>query len=299
MKNKIKYRIKGHEKFAVREGWLNKGISAVNKADDALMKKDAPDTLGVGNNMVRSIRYWLRAFNLIDDIPRKGAYINRLAEVIKQNDKYFEDIFTLWILHSNLVKNSEEATSWYLFFNNCEIENYTKENIDGLMKSEILKYISKEISENSIKDDVTVLLNTYYKDKESNYDPEDKNICPFTELGLLDKTNDKYSKKQPDLSKLSEWVILYELACVFNNEDEGVDNVSIESLHIGENSIGKIYNISSIALNNYLDKLSNMSYIKTDRTAGIDMVYSQFKDTPIEIIQKYYSDISRVKTCQI
>lgn len=289
MKNKVKYRVKGHEKFAVREGWLNKGILAVNGADDALMTKDAPDVLGVGNNMVRSIRYWLRAFRLIDDIPRKGAYITNLAEVIKENDIYFEDIFTLWILHSNLVKNAEEATSWYLFFNNCEIENYTKENIDVLMKAEILKYISKEISENSIKDDVTVLLNTYYKEKELNYDPEDKNISPFTELGLLGKVNDKYSKKQPDLSKLSEWVILYELACVFNNAEETLNGVSIENLHIGENSIGKIYNLSSIALNNYLDKLSNMSYIKIDRTAGIDMVYSQFKDTPIEIIKKYYS----------
>lgn len=289
IENNIKYKIKGHEKFAVREGWLNKGIVAVANKEDLFLKKDAPDILGVGNNMVKSIRYWLKAFKLMEEVQRKGAYLTDLAETIKIHDIYFEDIFTLWMLHSQIVKNSEEATSWHLFFNNCDIEDYTKENIDILMKAEILKYIKKEISDSSIKDDVSVLLNTYYKDTDSSYDPEDKYVCPLTTLGLLEKIKDKYSKKQPDLSTLSEWVILYELACIFNDTNEEINNISIEFLYTGKNSIGNIYNLSSIALNQYLDKLSNMNYIKIDRTAGIDIVYSNFEDNSIEVIKKYYS----------
>lgn len=288
IKNKVKYRIKGHEKFIVREGWLNKGILAVYNKENIFLKKDAPDILGVGNNMVKSIRYWLKAFSLIDEVQRKGAYLTDVAEVIKTYDIYFEDIFTLWILHSKLIKNSEEATSWHIFFNNCEIEDYTKENIDALMKTEVLQYIKREIAENSIKDDISVLLSTYYKDIDSNYDPEDKNVCPLTTLGLLDKVKDKYSKKQPDLSTLNKWVILYELACIFNDGEENLSSVSIEKLYKGKNSIGNIYNLSSIALNQYLDKLSNMDKIRIDRTAGIDMVYCNFEDTSIEIIKKYY-----------
>lgn len=288
--NKVKYRLKGHEKFAIREGWLNKGILAVSDKADVFLKKDAPDVLGVGNNMVKSIRYWMKAFGLIDEILRTGAILTPLAEAIKANDIYFEDIFTLWILHSGLVKNADEATTWHLFFNNCEIDEYSKENIDKLMKSEILKYINTEVAETSIKDDVSVLLNMYHKDRESNHDPEDKNISPFSTLGLISKVKDKYSKKQPDLTTLSEWVILYELACVFNDNEESSKGVSIESLCTGKNSIGSVYNLSRVAINDYLDKVANMSYIKVDRTAGLDMVYSQFGHTPMEIIEKYYSE---------
>lgn len=28
---------------------------------------DGPDSLGVGNNMVKSIRYWMQAFDLIEE----------------------------------------------------------------------------------------------------------------------------------------------------------------------------------------------------------------------------------------
>lgn len=287
---KIKFRIKGHEKFAVREGWLNKGIIAVDKNKDVFTRKDAPDTLGVGNNMVKSIRYWMKAFELIEEVPRRGATLTPIAQVIKSNDIYFEDTFTLWILHSQIVKNVEQATSWNIFFNNCDIEDHSKENIDEIMKNEISKYVGEGVAENSIKDDATVLLNMYSNERQENYDPEDKRISPFSELGLLSKINGVYYKKQPNIEKLSKWIILYELSCIFNGDEStnSLASISIENLCSGDNSIGSIYNLSRVVVNDYLDQIADMSYIRVDRTAGLDMVYSQFKDKPLDIIKKYY-----------
>ena len=56
---KIKIRLQGHEKFVLREGWLNKGITQVKENPVVFLGKDAPDVFGIGNNMVKSLRYWL------------------------------------------------------------------------------------------------------------------------------------------------------------------------------------------------------------------------------------------------
>ena len=62
---KIKIRLQGHEKFVLREGWLNKGIVQVKKNATVFLGKEGPDVFGIGNNMVKSLRYWLKAFGLI------------------------------------------------------------------------------------------------------------------------------------------------------------------------------------------------------------------------------------------
>lgn len=283
---KVLIKIKGHEKFALREGWLNKGILAVQDSPRIFLQSNAPETLGVGSNMVKSIRYWLKAFDLIKERAGIGAELSTLAEQIRNNDFYFQDMFTLWLLHSHLVKNAIQATSWYLFFNNLDVEEYTKEQIEDALFYELEKYSGKEINKNSVKDDVSVLLHMYCKEKADNYDPEEKNVSPLSGLGLLIQSKGRYTKKQPDLSKLSEWVILYELADAFEKAQS--NSVSIDVLYNGRDGIGNIYNLSRVALNDYLDRISNMSYIKVDRTAGLDMVYKGFTESAEEIIVKYY-----------
>lgn len=62
----IKYTFSGHDSFQCRQLWLKKGFDYLQSrksfSDAAAVVK-----LGVGKNMVSSIRYWLKAFNIIDD----------------------------------------------------------------------------------------------------------------------------------------------------------------------------------------------------------------------------------------
>lgn len=52
----------GHESFHCRPFWLKKGFDFV-KANQQITDK-AGIELGVGKNMVGSIRFWLKAFNI-------------------------------------------------------------------------------------------------------------------------------------------------------------------------------------------------------------------------------------------
>ena len=54
----------GHETFAIREGWLHKGLKLLIEAPDKLVHEFSADWLGVGKNMARSIRHWLEVTGL-------------------------------------------------------------------------------------------------------------------------------------------------------------------------------------------------------------------------------------------
>ena len=56
-----------HETFHPRWGWLKKGFEAVSQESTIFLAEDAPVKLGVGKNMVRSLRYWCSAFKIIDE----------------------------------------------------------------------------------------------------------------------------------------------------------------------------------------------------------------------------------------
>jgi hypothetical protein len=61
-----KYTFSGHDSFQCRQLWLKKGYDYVQEGKN-FNDEDAVVQLGVGKNMVSSIRFWLKAFNIIDN----------------------------------------------------------------------------------------------------------------------------------------------------------------------------------------------------------------------------------------
>ena len=49
-------RFGGHESFAVREGWLARGLELLTEDPKLLMDEFSEDHLGVGRNMAKSIQ---------------------------------------------------------------------------------------------------------------------------------------------------------------------------------------------------------------------------------------------------
>lgn len=285
MEKKIKIRLQGHEKFPLREGWLNKGILAVQNSNDVFISKEGPDILGIGNNMVKSVRYWMKAFGLIYEIQGKGAFLTPIGELIAKYDLYFEDSFTLWILHSNIAKNIDEATSWYMYFNKCDANELEKDQIVKILYREIKIYSEGlTFSDKSLKSDVDVLLNMYSKNKEK-VDPEDKNTSPFSYLQLVKNNDGHYSKIHPDRRLVNEWNALFELAVMMRNENQ----LSIDKFINGDCGFLNIYQVTNVVANELLDKLDAMEYIRVDRTAGLDMIYRVKDFTPEEIINSYFT----------
>ena len=293
MKNSTntKPRSKGHQTFILRDGWLNKGLVEMSKNGNERIfnASDATDVFGVGTNMVSALKYWLQAFNVIQDRKGGGCELSELGKLILKNDSYLEDIFTIWILHSNIVKNYEKASLFHDYFNDDKIQTIEKEQLLTVFRR---KWIDYSIPESSIKSDIDVLFNTYCKEK-INDDPEDKIVSPLVELSLIKKNGNEYVKVQPDLRLIPDEVALYELSNLFKMQNNGVlkqgNSISIERTASGDYSLGCIYNLSKIATNQMLNRLENLKYIRVDRTAGLDMIYDERIPEPLDIIREYYA----------
>lgn len=283
-----KIRLKGHETFILREGWLAKGLKAVSDNPKVFSEYAGADALGVGTNMAKAIRYWLRAGGVTAE-SKGEVRLSAMGRLIKEYDAYFEDIFTMWLIHAGIACNAELATSWYVFFNKIGNEEYTKDELCDVLMRELKAYsMQQELPESSVLADVTAIINMYSRDKNVDYDPEEKKVSPFSELTLLKRNGITYKKYMPAQEILPNMAVLFLIRRYFENEK--TDSVSIDTLLKGDMLPGKIYNLNRVALNFYLDKLASDGYIAVNRTAGLDMVYSMSTITPEKVIEKYYLD---------
>ena len=283
-----KIRLKGHETFILREGWLAKGLKAVSDNPKVFSEYAGADALGVGTNMAKAIRYWLRAGGVTAE-SKGEVRLSAMGRLIKEYDAYFEDIFTMWLIHAGIACNAELATSWYVFFNKIGNEEYTKDELCDVLMRELKAYsMQQELPESSVLADVTTIINMYSRDKNVDYDPEEKKVSPFSELTLLKRNGITYKKYMPAQEILPDMAVLFLIRRYFENEK--TDSVSIDTLLKGDMLPGKIYNLNRVALNFYLDKLASDGYIAVNRTAGLDMVYSMSTITPEKVIEKYYLD---------
>ena len=173
------------------------------------------------------------------------------------------------------------TNEWYLFFNKCQAEEFTKEELFVVLKKELIAYAETDaFPESSLRDDIDVMLNMYSKDIV-NDDPEDKNKCPLASLKLIRKEHDVYCRQQPDMRHFRDEIILYELGQIFETEN----SVSID--YVAELA-ANIYHLSRVAVNNILDRLDNAGYITVNRTAGLDEIYPNNKISVDKIIEDYY-----------
>lgn len=290
-----KVKLKGNESFNIREGWLRKGIRCVQDCPTLFSRDDAMEILGVGSKMVKSIRYWLRATGLTEERApvgraREQILTERFGEVIDQYDRYFDDVFTLFLLHYNIVKNAEGlSVAWDIFFNNYDGQDFTKENMIEKCKEELNKRLAEgaTFSESLFADDCASILRMYNTTDVAE-DPEESLSCPLIELGLIRKSANKkgtYVKTPPARELLDKMAVLY---VILDNIEEGKESVSIESLISDANNIGKVFNLDRVLINEYLDQLRVSGYITLNRTAGLDMVYVNDNRTPEGVMREYY-----------
>ena len=71
-------KFRAHETFFIRKGWLSKGMRYVSQKPDVFIDKNENpmDVLGLGSNMVKSLRYWLQAVGLTEEASKGNVSKN-------------------------------------------------------------------------------------------------------------------------------------------------------------------------------------------------------------------------------
>ncbi|MDB5122384.1 MAG: hypothetical protein JWP94_513 [Mucilaginibacter sp.] len=267
----VKYTFSGHESFHCREMWLKKAYDHL-KAGRSFNDPDAVVSLGVGKNMVTSMKFWLRAFDLLDENDRPNAFADFLFRPVRGFDPFLEDDQSLWLLHYQLVKRGFSSI-YKLIFNEFRKEKiqFTKEQFQAFALRKIDNANLKTVA-----DDFDVFKKMYLSKSEDSKMAEDSFLGLLAELQLL-RLQQKgiYYIEQTERPTLSAKVLLY---TILDNENFGY-SVSLQALENDEDSPGTIF-----ALNrqNLLDKIDELAatydWINYSDHAGVREL--QFKLKP-------------------
>jgi hypothetical protein len=263
------------------------------------------DVLGIGANMVKALRYWMVAVGLTVEARENNHTIQRLTplgEVIRDNDPYFEEAGTLFLLHYGLVKekNAEvtEATAWWYFFNDFKISEFTRDDFLNAM-DKYLRSFDDEKPVRTIEDDFNCIINTYVSRMKANpkkVKPESNIDCPLGELGLIDIVGTErngsrqkiYRKSAPKKDLLHPLILL---AVILDNTN-GEDEIRISSIQNDYGNAGRAFNLDIINLTALLYKIEIMGLIKVNRTAGLDVINIKTGWSFLDCIEEYYRAIN-------
>lgn len=292
-------KFRAHDTFFIRKGWLSKGMERVVAKEDLFVDKNENpmDILGIGSNMVKALRYWLQVVGLTKEAT-KGKRVQKLTTLgreIFKNDKFIEELGTLYLLQYQLAKQEEKATAWYYFFNVFSMSEFTREEfVQGLQNYILMSEDAPTVAIRSLNEDFACIINTYlprYKSNPGKVSPENNIDCPFGELGLIDIANKKqktYKKTIPSAKSFDSWVIY----AVIMDQAGGRDEISLNELLTKPKNIGKTFNFDAITMLEVLHEVENTGLIKIIRTAGLDVIHLNQQMTFDDCVKKYYETIN-------
>ena len=279
-----------NETFSLRYSWLNKGLKEFKKEEDIFSSSNAPLILGVGKNMVNSIKYWLNAYQIID-FSGAAPSQTKFGEILEAHDPYLENSVSLWLLHWKLCTNVSNATLYYWFFNCYKKNKFTKIEVLNDLSFWLDDIGSKKISSATLQRDTLLLLKTFSSSQEETKNFEEVLENPFYSLNLLSKNNDgSYSSTYEPRESISSSLIGFCILEIFNSTQrqdlfEKVKKrtqMPVREFLNEQPSISRIFRINESFFYQLLDDLTNQypDIFGFNETAGQRII--ELKDLEVD-----------------
>ena len=265
--------LSGHETFPLRYGWLKKAFDAVWETEDkddnryVFTGPDAIARLGVGKNMVSSMRHWAVAAGIIRD----ASGSNRIeTTTLGQHlfgdaglDPYMEDPATSWLVHWRICGRPTKTT-WFWAFNHYPALSFERE---GLVQS--IDRLAKDrgwprAAYATIKNDVACFVRTYVAQLPSGRSSQEDGLeSPLTELGLIRPIGRREGFRfvRGPKPSLGVGVFCYAVADFWNECFPSASTLSFEALAHESGSPGRVFLLDE---NDVVDMLANLE----DATKG-------------------------------
>ena len=214
----MKYTFSGHESFHCKSLWLKKGYDFVVEGK-SFNDESAVVDLGVGKNMVSSIKYWLKSFGIINE---DGSATPIGCSILSNDgyDPYIEDTNTQWLLHYLLV-STNYATLYHIVFNEFN------KNRKDFSKSSLLTYIKRlfadkrfdktPYNENTISRDISTFLKMYARpDNSKVYEDFSAVLIDLNLIRRLDRDNFEFNTSTR--ASINPLIFLYAVLDVANGD---------------------------------------------------------------------------------
>ncbi|MEZ2329048.1 DUF4007 family protein [Mesorhizobium sp. RCC_202] len=183
------FRFSGHESFACRYAWLPKAYRAITY-DPAMFSDDERSMveLGIGKNMVRSLRFWVDAMGVASPADDRGHRPTEFGDAVfapNGLDPYLEDERTLWLLHWNVSSRANPALfAWAHMLSEWSYPEFTRsEALDSFRRRSVS--LGNSHSDVTLGQHLDVFLHTYVGTQSAKVAIEDSLDGPLVGLKLI------------------------------------------------------------------------------------------------------------------
>jgi len=293
----------GHESFPLRFSWLTKIVRGIEQDPGLFGRPDAIVTLGVGKNMVRSMRHWALRCGVIEStgkIQKGGSYHpTELGRTIFGEiglDPYLEDPSTVWLIHWKLCSGlNTSPTTWYWIFNELRETSFSaRDVVADLMRFAERLAAGKTPSRGTVERDIACFVRSYIPmepdrrlSKEETYD------SPLTELALLRREPETglIVLERGSRPTLSDYIFAYALCDYWKRTACDSDTLSFEEVTYRPGSPGQVFQLTENAVVKVLGDLHDCTNdcIGFDSTAGVrQLIRHKRIPEPLEILTAHY-----------
>ena len=270
------FRFSGHESFPCRYTWLPKAFKGII-ANPLIFSDDnvAMVKLGLGKNMVKSVRFWVQAFGIaaVNEEGQGMVPTHFGNSLLNENglDPFLEDIKTLWLLHWKISSNADPLFAWYFLMNQWPEPAFSRSEIVKAFTQESDK-MERPLSDFTKEQHFDIFLRTYLSSRSKNDNEvlEDSLDSPLTELNLIlpagERVINDSSKREPvyEFRQDSKNEVTGELFayCIFDywRKNRQVEStVSFRDVASSSGSVGQIFKLSEMNIRSRLESLHHDS----------------------------------------
>ncbi len=283
-----------HETFHPRYAWLKKAYDAIKGDPGAFRRNDSIVKLGVGKNMVNSIKFWSLAFK-VTEATKDGLATTKYGDAIFGEsgiDPYLERPETLWLLHWMLLSRPCRVPVWWIILNDMASVRIKVSYLHHAVPQKV--YASSEFdgpSENSIKRDISVFTHMYTT-KQDRLTPEEYLDCPFRNMGLVMHEGEYVRFAYGRKPGLTQEAVAF--ACADFAAKAGLTgrSVSAAALATGAGGVGNTFRLNERDLAESLEAASkSTNAFGTDDINGT--IHMTFRSSPDEAARSILESLKR------
>lgn len=281
-----KYVFSGHESFPCRMLWPIKGYDYIVKGNN-FNDPNSVVELGVGKNMVASIRYWLKALGMTEQ-DKPTTLANYLFGKEHGKDRYIESLGTLWLLHLLLVI-TQEATLYNILFLRYQKERkqFDKEQIQNYVKRLMTEDDKqKQFNANTVGKDFNVLVQNYTQ--PSNPKSYEDYSSLLIDLNLIrhDKSDKVFTFNIEGKRSVPLEIFFYAIL-MMKGEDRTVAYDTLQN-------VGLVFCMTDIEVIEMMKRIDceYSEYVQYSDNSGIhQLLFKEGKKIdPIDLLNRYYEN---------
>ena len=246
-----------------------------------------PDILvgshGLGQNMAKSARFWLKATSILEENTQtKTAKFTDFGWSLfgsEGQDRYLEDLASVWRVHWRLTLNSRLAPSWFWYFNFFGRQSFDRQDLIDDISS------INSAGEKVIKRDVDCFVRSYISSPEVTIFNEDNMQSPLSDLSLLAPgAGNVLRARRSSRRDISKPLLAAVLLRLWNSLNRSSRTISLEACHDQPFSPGRVFLMDRSSLENAIEELEKENIgLKLDRSSGL----SQVAITEVDDFEKF------------